>query len=91
MDWPNDPCLSDGTTAGQLLDQIRNKAIKELRPGPLRNRILTAVEACRTAHCHFTGVPPADPLLHCQKVIWSRALAGESLWVQCAEELEHGA
>ncbi|HEX5135781.1 MAG TPA: hypothetical protein VFY93_02335 [Planctomycetota bacterium] len=87
--WPDIPCLPDGTTAGQLLDQIRDKARRELRPGPLLNRVLTAVEACRNAQCHFTAVPPPEPD-HCQWVILARISAGESQWVPCAEELEHG-
>jgi hypothetical protein len=87
--WPNVPCLPDGTTAGQLLDQIRDKARKELRPGQLLNRILTAIEACRNSHCHFTAVAPQEPL-HCQRVLLARIHAAGSLWVQCAEELEHG-
>jgi hypothetical protein len=90
MAWPDDPCLPDGTTAGQLLDQIRDKALKELRRGPLLTRILSAIEACRIEDCHFTGHPPPDPLVHCQHVVFARILAGESQWVQCAEELEHG-
>lgn len=90
MAWPDDACLPDGTTAGELLDQIRDKAIRELRMGYLRNRVLTAVEACRNSHCLFTGTPPPDTAMHCQFVVFARILAGESQWVQCAEELEHG-
>ena len=88
--WPDVPCLPDGTTAGQLLDQIRDKARMELRPGPLLNRVLTAVEACRNSHCFFTGIPPQPEFVHCQWVILARISAAGSLWVQCAEELEHG-
>ncbi|MFI5402172.1 MAG: hypothetical protein ACHQ1G_04485 [Planctomycetota bacterium] len=90
MAWPDVACLPDGTTAGELLDQIRDKAILELRPGPLRNRVLSAVEACRHSHCHFTGNPPPIEAVHCQFVLLARILAGESQWVPCADELEHG-
>ena len=89
MPWPNDHCPPSGPTANEHLDYILNKAQTELMPGPLLQRIIDAINACKGGHCLISGNPPAAPL-HCQKVLWARALACQSNWGLCANELEHG-
>lgn len=90
MPWPNIPCPPGSTTtANDHLDYIRDKAILELAPGWMRNRILTAVEACRIGACHFSATPPPDPI-HCDRVLLARSFAAEGNWGACANELEHG-
>jgi len=86
--WPNVPC--GPTTAGQILDEIRDLAFAQLQRGPLRQRVLAAVEACRNNQCLFSCVPPTDLAYHCQKVLWAYTLAIMGNWDGCSNELEHG-
>ena len=86
--WPNVPCGPQ--TAGQILDEIRDLAFATLLPGPLRQRVLAAVEACRSNHCLFTMNPPLDINDHCMMVMWAHSLAIMGNWDECSHELEHG-